>query len=50
MKHWLVALVLLFVFGCGESPRGSVICNYAGSPYLDPGIPDECEQGQLPQP
>ena len=27
-----------------------IICNYAGSPYLDPGIPDECEVGQSPQP
>jgi hypothetical protein len=27
-----------------------VICNYAGTGYLDPEIPDECEVGQPPPP
>ncbi|MEW5990084.1 MAG: hypothetical protein AB1736_01910 [Chloroflexota bacterium] len=29
--------------------RPSVNCTGSGSPYLDPGIPDECERGQRPQ-
>lgn len=33
-----------------RDPAASVICHYAGSPYLDSDIPDECEIGQLPQP
>jgi len=27
----------------------TVGCTGSGSPYLDPGIPDECERGQRPQ-
>lgn len=48
----ILALVVLVAWVVGSSmitTRPDVLCTYSGSPYLDAGIPDECERGQLPQ-
>ena len=48
----ILAFVVVVAWAVGSSvitTRHGVLCTYAGSPYLDAGIPDECEQGELPQ-
>jgi hypothetical protein len=57
MKHpertAILVLIVVSAWAVGTSAiefrPTTVNCTGSGSPYLDPGIPDECERGQRPQ-